>query len=145
MPKYQIKPSGNGDVRPCDCCGLDSLTVWGLVYRHEAAHAAYYVHWTPGRLEHGARFDLVLGDWTDDAQVKERTAVSLQYRLYPNGPEFSVIDSGERRIADRAVIGRFMLRKEVLGQPIADDVFQIVDAIWLQDRRISELAGEPDG
>lgn len=144
MPKYRIHTAGDCARAPCSCCGYDGSTVWGLVYCHDAACAAYYVHWTPGRLEHGARFDLVLGDWSAGASTVERSAVALAYRLYPNGPEFKVVDAGEKRIADRAVIGKFLLRDDVVGQPIADEIFQIVDAIWLQDLRIAELAGEPE-
>jgi len=42
------------------------------------------------------------------------------------------------------LLGRSLLRAEVVGTPLASEVFALVDAIWLTDSRIAEVKGLND-
>jgi hypothetical protein len=44
-----------------------------------------------------------------------------------------------RRIGSSSLASSALTRAEVVGQPIAADVFQICDSIYLADPRIDEL------
>jgi hypothetical protein len=114
--------------------------VWGYVHSGQSTLAAYFVHWTLGHVpDRGANIDLIVGPWGDNTSSDDRCAVSLAYRQLDTGPSFMVINAAERDIAKSSLVGRALNRSEVIGRPIADDVFAICDAVWLQDPRINEL------
>jgi hypothetical protein len=143
MSEIALEPAGTSDFERCECCGRNSRTVWGLARRHGDAHAAYFVHWTLGRVaEHGAHFDLIFGRWGEKTIRADRYAIALEYRRTDQGPAFMVIDASTRRFAQNELVGRALRRDEVIGTTLATDAFELVDAIWLHDGRISEVSRE---
>jgi hypothetical protein len=142
MDKLQIEPTGINDYGPCACCGNNSRCVCGLVRTPQSVIASYFVHWTLKRVaDHGANFDLILGKWGEQSSSADRCLVSLAYRLFEDGPQFMVIDGQDRPAANSELVGRVLGRSEVIGQPIAQEAFAIVDAILAQDPRVLELLG----
>lgn len=121
----------------CECCGTTSRCVWGLVHRGSETVAAYWMHWTAGHLQqHGANLDLVIGEWGENASAEKRAVVALEHRQQPDGsPALMVIDSAERPVARRDLAAAALTRADVIGSPIAEQVFAITDAIYLQDDR----------
>jgi hypothetical protein len=139
MSELEVEPDGSQDFGPCECCGDRSRRVWGFVHRGDATEAAYGVHWTLGKVaEHGAHVDLILGRWGEGAERADRYAVSLEFRP---GAGVMVIDASERDIARSELVSRALRREEVIGTPLAQRVFDLIDAIWLQDGRIAEVSG----
>jgi hypothetical protein len=137
MAERSIELSGTHDFGPCECCGENSRTVWGYVYCDNAAEAVYYVHWSLGKVaEHSAHFDIIIGEWGDGSEPADRRTVSLEFR---QGLGFMVIDATARKIAGEKIAGKALNRDEVIGTPLAQQAFDIVDAVWLQDARIAEL------
>ncbi|MEH6789905.1 hypothetical protein [Parasphingorhabdus sp.] len=122
----------------CDCCGNASRKVWGLVHSGERTVAAYWLHWTIGHLDtEGANFDLIVGSWGDGTGPQDRFAASLLYREpVDSPPAFMVIDASERQIAGSELFQSALRREDIIGTPIAEQLFAFVDAIWLQDSRI---------
>jgi hypothetical protein len=142
MSELTIELSGSKDLGPCECCGGDSRTVWGFVHSRRGPEAAYFVQWTLGHVDqHGANFDLIVGKWGTGADRADRCAVSLEFRRTEQDPSFMVIDSASRPVATSDLVGRSLARSEVIGSPLAKTAFDIVDAIWLQDKRIAEIVG----
>jgi hypothetical protein len=143
MAEITLEPTGSSDFEHCECCGERSRTVWGLARRDGNADAAYFVHWTLGKVaDDGAHFDLILGRWGEGATPADRYAVSVEYRRTDRGPAFMVIDATTRPIARNELVTRALRRDEVVGTALAAHVFELVDAIWLTDRRISEVIGD---
>ena len=143
MNKIALEPTGARDFGPCQCCGRNSRTVWGLAWRDGHRHASYFVHWTLGQVaEYGAHFDLIMGRWGEKTTRADRYGVALQYRRTDRAPAFMVIDASQRPFAQNELVGRALRRDEVMGTGIATDAFALVDAIWLQDKRIGEVTGE---
>lgn len=122
----------------CACCGNVTRTIWGLVHNGDKTVAAYWLHWTTGHLDtDGANLDLVVGSWGDGTGPQDRFAASLLYREPINEPPaLMVINANERKIAGSDLVRSALRREEVIGTPVADQVFALVDAIWLQDSRI---------
>ena len=50
-----------------------------------------------------------------------------------------VIDGEDRLARKRSVCSRAMRRAEVVGTPMAGEVFALVDALWLTDPRMVEV------
>lgn len=142
MEELLIKPDGENVTGNCECCGNASRCVWGFARSGEGPAVAYFVHWTIGRVhDHGANFDLILGSWGEGTSAEQRVVVSLAYRLLESGPGFMVIDANGRPAANSGLAGRALARSEVVGQPIAQEAFAVVDAVLAQDPRITELLG----
>jgi hypothetical protein len=140
---FEIAPGGSVDTGRCECCGNLSRRVWGYAAREGEAYASYFVHWTLGHVpEFGAYFDLIVGRWGEGTTSAGRCAVSLDYRLLESGPGFMVIDADKRDIAKNELVGRALKRIDVIGQPLAEHIFALCDAILAEDRRLAELIGE---
>lgn len=127
------------DFGPCPDCGQNTKRVWGYVYRSDVATAAYYVEWTPSHSQRDATFDLIIGKWGENAGPSDRQAVSVAFRVLDTGPSFMVQDASVRKIGSSPLASRALNRTQVLGQPIAAEVFEICDSIYLADPRIKEL------
>jgi hypothetical protein len=142
MKPLEVEKTGEKDHGPCECCGNNSRCVWGFIHTPSATLASYFVHWTLGRVpDHGAKFDLIIGKWGEGAVAADRSLVALEYRLFGTGPEFMVIDAADRDVAASELVGHVLHRSAVIGQPIADQAFAIVDAVLAQDDRVVELLG----
>jgi hypothetical protein len=53
---------------------------------------------------------------------------------------FMVTDSAHGPVASSDLVGRALSRGEVMDTPLAQVAFELVDAIWFQDKRIAEIA-----
>lgn len=139
--QLNVEPDGERLSGPCECCGNDTRCVWGFISADDEAVAAYYVSWTLGMVaDHGAVFDLVIGQWGDDSTPADRRLVTLRYRLVDESPAFMVADASGRPADSPDLVGQALARSEVVGTPIAQQAFDLVDAIWDQDDRLKELS-----
>ena len=136
---FEVEPTEeSGGV--CDCCGNQTRTVWGYV-REEGGGtvASYFVHWTVGKSieDHPANFDLIYGAWGEGATKNDRRAISLVHFESEGVPGVSVIDANNRPVASSELVGSAMRREELVGTPLALQVFSIFDAVISQDIRLS--------
>jgi hypothetical protein len=142
LDRITIEPTGTNDTGVCDCCGNSSRCVWGWARADKRCLAAYFIHWTPGHVpDQGAHIDLILGEWGEAATSERRIALTIAYRLSDTGPSMMVIDADGRDISQSSLVGKALRRYEVIGTPLAQEAFAIVDAVLAQDRRIAELLG----
>jgi hypothetical protein len=142
--RLRLEPTEENESGPCDCCGDVTRRVSGFVNRGDETEAAYLVEWTKGKVsEHGAHVDLIVGAWGDASTATERVAVSLEYRRTDTGPWFMVIDSADRAVAKNELVGKALTRDDVMGTPLAQRVFDMVDAIWAEDGRLADVTRAP--
>ncbi len=138
---FEIEPAGE-TIGHCDCCGKTSRCVWGWARGAGDSLSCYYVRWTVGNIkEHSANFDLILGSWGDSAAQTDRTHAALEYRLLDEGPTFRVIDAGERQAMRKDLAAHSLARNDIAGQPLAPQMFALVDAVLAADQRLAELRG----
>jgi hypothetical protein len=115
------------------------MLIWGAVYHANDAIAVYYVHWTINHPDHSANFDLFIGKWGEGTSAEDRQAVALAFRNGQEGPQFMVIDAQDPLDEQEKLATKALSRNEVIGTPIAQDAFAIVDALLFQESRIAEL------
>ena len=121
----------------CACCGRTSRRVWGRVDGRDGTVAVYFVTWTADHLaENGANIDLIVGSWGDETSSTDRVAVSLIHREGEGGAEVMVVDVDAQQFDHAALAQSGLRRDEVIGTPLAAQIFAIVDAICLQDDRL---------
>ena len=141
MIAFTIVPGESHDS-VCDCCGQQSRTVSGFVYRGDDVGVAYFDQWTVGGVDsHGAHFDIILGKWGEGATGSDRVAVALEFRHMEQGRSFRVIDASGRPAGRSSLVGSALARAAIIGTPLARVAFDIVDAVWILDSRIREVVG----
>lgn len=129
---FEVEETGS-ESGYCECCGNTTKRVWGFVYRFGEPVGAYFVGWTQGMPDHGAAFDLILGDWSVSAADSDRYSVSLDFRLIDGSPQLMVVDADDRMPPgnDDSPFGTAFKRSDVIGTSLAAQVFAIVDAIYM--------------
>jgi hypothetical protein len=137
---FQFEEKKVTNYGPCDCCGDMSQLASGMVRLDDEPYAAYQVHWTSHQVaRHGAEFYLILGQWGDGTTAENRFAVALHFFVEPDRFGFSVVDADQTPMASHPLVGRALPRQSVIDTPLAQEVFKLVDAIWLEDENISEV------
>lgn len=117
----------------CECCGTTTKNAWGLVSRNSEPVGAYFVAWTQGKPDHGAKFDLILGKWGDSATRDDRYSVALDLRLIDGVAQFMVVDAINRATSASPLVGTALKRSNVIGTLLAPQVVAIVDAVYMSD------------
>ncbi len=136
-----VEPTETKESGPCECCGDHTRSLFGFLRRGDHAEAAYIVQWTLRKIaRHGIHVDLIIGRWGEGTKRSDRMAVSLEYRQTETGPWFMVIDATKRDVSRSDLVGKALTREDVIDTPLAKRVFEMVDAVWLCDHRIHELA-----
>lgn len=133
---FEVETMGESSGH-CDCCGNKSRRIWGMVHHQGGPSvAAYWMNWTAGHLsEQGANLDLVIGKWGDGTDAHDRFGVALVHRQLEDGtPSLMVVDADDR-FSNVDLAATALKRRDVIDTPLAEQVFSIVDAIYLQDVR----------
>jgi hypothetical protein len=128
----------------CECCGRVSRTLTGYVHAGEATVAVYGIHWTVGHFpDLSANMDMIIGPWGETTTAADRVAVSLEIAMVDGRESYRVIDAVGRPIAESGLAGTALRREDVVGTPLAAQAFAAIDAIHLQDERLSIIM-EPE-
>jgi hypothetical protein len=127
---FEIEESGSAGGH-CGCCGATTKRIWGFVRRSGEPVGAYVVAWTPGKPDHGAKFDLILGKWGDSASKVDRYSVALDLRLIDGSAQFMVVDALDRATSGSPLVGTALKRSDVIDTPLAPQIFAIVDAVYM--------------
>ena len=142
-PSLTLEQADQRDTGTCEHCGHNSRVLTGYISRDGRTRAAYFVHWTLGISEHPANFDLIIGEWGEGTIPPQKFAVSLLYRNDAEQRGFMVIDATGRLFAKSAMVGRALTRVQVVGTPLATEVFELVDFILLNDPRVGTIETKP--
>ena len=134
---FEVEPSGESGGF-CDCCGNQTRTVWGFVWKEGEPIASYFLHWTVGKsIEgHPANFDLIYGRWGEGTQKADRLAISLVHFTNDGVPGVSVINAADRPVAHSELVGSALSRDNVIDTFLAEEAFGIFDAVITQDHRL---------
>ena len=122
----------------CDCCGHATRRVWGFAEQGDTTTAVYFITWTPMHVgESGANLDVIIGRWGEGSSADDRVSVSLLHREQEDGsPSLMVVDSDFATTGENPLASKGLMREEVIGTPLATQLFAMIDAIYLQDDRL---------
>ncbi len=119
---------------PCDCCGFKTVFSSGFVILEDSENVEneqemeYIARWTDGKGDHDVFFLVYVED-------KERYA-SVVFSFEDNA--FSIIepmDSDWGEVESNELIAR----KDLIGTPYADTIFQALDEIWENDKALNKF------
>ena len=112
----------------CECCNSRTHKSTGMVTVNQNPDTLYIACWTESRREHGIAF-LIL-------QPGHNTFVSVHYSF--DIQAFSVLDPEDYNW-DSSNDTRILRRDDVIGTPLAQEVFDYLDEIWLHDDELQHL------
>ena len=137
---FQFEETRVVDYGPCECCGDISRIATGMVRLNDDPYAIYQVHWTSNQVvKHGAEFYVILGEFGEGTTAADKFAVALHFFVEPDRSGFSVVDADKTDISLHPLVGRALARADVIDTPLAQAVFDLIDAIWLEDGNIVEV------
>jgi hypothetical protein len=74
---------------------------------------------------------------------RQRFGVSMLLTPRDGRPDIMVIDAKDRPVARKSeLVGRALDRDEVIGTPLAQDVFAFIDEVFLQDPRAPDMLSD---
>jgi hypothetical protein len=98
------------------------------------------VHWTNKQVaRHGAEFYIILGEFGDGTTAIDKFAVALHFFVDSDRFGFMVVDADQTPISSHPLVGYALPRASVIDTPLAEEAFNLVDAIWLEDENIAEV------
>lgn len=119
---------------------MEKTTVGWVCGPPGIAVAMYSVRWKPGLPEdHGGTWRLVIGDWRNNRNARRRALVGLVFSKYAGQWQYSVLDSELEGARLEGVAGIALHRDEIIGTPFAKHVFDMVDAILLNEPSLDEI------
>lgn len=137
---FQFEETRVTDYGPCECCGDISRLASGMVRLNDEPYALYQVHWTNSHIvKHGAEFYIILGEFGEGTTAADKFAVALHFFVESDRFGFMVVDADKTTISSHPLVGRALSREDVIDTPLAEEVFELVDAIWLEDGNIAEV------
>jgi len=137
---FKFEEQNVTDYGPCECCGYFSRLASGMVRLNDEPYAIYQVHWTTQQIfKHGAEFYIILGEFGEGTSAADKFAVALHFFVESDRYGFMVVDADKTSISSNPLVGRALPRASVIDTPLAEEVFDLVDAIWLEDENIAEV------
>jgi len=125
----------------CADCGRTSRTIWGYVRTDGFPRAVYYVHWTEGHEERGARFTISIGRWGAGTSPADRNCLTLECRVDAEGPGFMIVDPPRSDAEETDILGKKLSRAAALGTTLSEEAFAIVDRILEAEPRLPSFLG----
>jgi hypothetical protein len=126
MPAANITHSHRGT---CPCCGSDTACTLGEVVQDGNQVAKYLVKWTVGNPTHDMGWLLSLREPGSNRSVSVSLGYSFEHRAFM----VHHVRDYSWDADDPAGYGEILDRDQVIGTPLAKQVFDLVDDIWLSD------------
>jgi len=126
MPVKDRRSQATGN---CKCCGSGTRSSTGTAVLAGGDEALYIARWTDGEPDHGIAFIIVPGELG--------AFISVLYSFEDDA--FTVVgeEGYDWRLSDDGM--RILDRNDVIGTPLAKEVFAILDEIWLHDQDLNSF------
>lgn len=141
MMRYDIEIGEESSASTCKCCGLESNTGQGFVYRDGGAHAIYYVGWSNKHPKKKLAFALAIGKWEVGSSSDDRTCFGLEAYEGQDSILFRVIDPEESPWPSTPLMGEMITRNEGLRHRLLEEVFVIAEKIARDHTAVREYLG----
>jgi|SRR5580765_3952745 len=119
----------------CPCCGSDTACTHGIVEKDGQRIASYLVKWTVGNPSHGMGWLISLPSQPSGREV----SVSLGYSFEHHSFMVRHLNDYPWDADDLSGFGEMLDRDQVIGTPLAEQVFAVVDDVWLSDPYVQDF------
>ncbi len=131
----EIEPDGEAVHERCADCEEVTRSVWGYVSSEQTARAVYFIRWTDGHLERGARVLVSIGGWGPESVPDDRRCFGFDCRMGTDRPGFMIVDASELPWAQRDFLGAKLAREQALTDPLLQEVYAILDRVTEAEAR----------
>jgi len=127
------------NIKICDCCGQEIVSLTRYVHKDEFAFAVYYINFTRGHSPKVAHGLIGLGEWGEDAEPKGRLA--FPFKIWTNEANYQVglVDAEESPWSHVTFLGQILNRNEALKHEWIKEVFHITDHIVAEDKVVIDF------
>jgi hypothetical protein len=133
-----------GEPKPsttCECCGNDSYTAYGFVYRDGDAYSVYHAAWSAGHPDVGVSLAIDLGHCDEDVTPYDRFRVGIQVWSTQDEIQFRFVDRDAS--AWGASRSPMLSAAEARAHPEAAEFFRIAEHVINQDPRLASFLNPP--
>lgn len=128
---------GKATQHRCGCCGKQSHVLRGYVTNDGDAHAVYMAGYTEKHAETIGTLLISIGDWSERATPKDRTAVVMKVRKIDGRFQLMVVGPEGCPWNDVGVFGAIPTREAALALPNLADYFHVSDHVLEVDERFT--------
>ena len=125
-------------------CHFRTIKSYGFISEGEDPYAVYFARWAEGDKSLGVSFLVSIYGYGEEADESARRLAALHCHLLENGPGFEVRNGPDNQWGDISGLGSVVTREEALEQPLAQNVFDIVDKVIVDDPAVREFIYEYD-
>jgi hypothetical protein len=126
-------PDGEEQTASCSCCGRPVYEGSGTLQTESVAFADYWYRWSEG---HEGRFTLAISPCSEFGDPIGSVAV-VSGRVTDTDIVYSVLEPGDSPWTDFGTFGAILTRDAALNGEHSHNLFNIVDAVAANERRIS--------
>jgi len=131
----RVIPDGEEHESACSCCGRPIYSGYGELHTDTAALADYWYRWAEG---HEGRFTLAVAIRDESGEpVEDGGVFVISGRVDPESIVYSVLEPDDSPFGDFGAYGRVIDRETALANAGATNLFNLVDAISENERRLS--------
>ena len=125
-------------TRYCLCCGNTTFILTRFVDKDGSARALYYAKYTVGHSDKVVNLIIGIGDWSDGAKLKNRTAFPIS--IWKNDGEYIIhlINKANTPWFRVDYLGRILDREESEKHKLLEEVMEITSNILSKDKKIIE-------
>jgi hypothetical protein len=120
-------------IETCSCCGAKIFRLTRFICKHGDAFAICYALFTEKHLPIEVNFAVSIGEWGDDADPASRHCFTVRYHCSSEARGFMVQDASDNKWAHASILGRFLNRDEALADKEVENLWAILDTIYLED------------
>jgi len=128
--------TGETQKSTCHCCGKDSITVHGFIYRNEEPYAVYYAGWAITHPKHYVSVALAVGKWDEKSSVADRTSFGFNAFLTASEIQFSFIGPEDSSWGETELLGKMLDRNQALKSPLSKEILALGEYIVEADQRV---------
>ena len=129
MTTYSIEVGDDRNASTCYCCGRDSCTGHGFVYKDDDAYAVYYVGWCDEHLEKKVSIALAIGEWDDESTNDDRVCFGIEASENVDEILFRALEPTESPWSDTHLLGPMLTRDQAVAHPLIKEVFVVAENI----------------
>lgn len=126
---FKLEVGENAKTSRCDCCGAESATGHGFIYRDEIAYAVYFAGWSYGHRQNGVSMAIAVGRWDDSSTVHDRVCFGVEAQEGEKQILFRIIDPDESPWPQTELLGDMISRDEARISASRDDAISIAEQI----------------
>jgi len=144
MNTLRLEPGELREAAACDCCGAQSCTTFGFVYRDDDAHAVYYAGWSNGHPGRGVSLVIAVGEWADGSSPSDRVAIGVRAVPTPSSVNFTVLEPSESPWSETPLLGKMLGREQALTHRVYADAIRVAEHVARNDPHVRRFLDSID-